>query len=366
MRIEKIIKRFSYLLMLAMPLLFSQCKEPAEHSALIISDRDEQVSEALKTIIENTGLFDADITESNSPGFEGYDAVIIDVSNAKWDDKTKESLISYIDNGGGVVMLGASPLAFGDWAELSDLTGVKAGEMSKTDNPYKISVINKKTDHQVMKGLHKNWMHDEDYMILNTTTLGDNVDVLAVAWADSLHGGNGLYIPAIFSSSHGKGRVLCTTFGTAASKDNLKPLQCAGFITILQRGAEWAATGEVSQAAPVEFPTIYSTHEWESFEPLSLDELFKRAATYKIGKSTKYLRDVSLRIRKSDGKPETLAGFEEKILNFLNSDASVDSKKYMCKELSWMGSEKSVPVLEKLVNDKDLSEAASYALQRLR
>jgi len=98
---------------------------------------------------------------------------------------------------------------------------------------------------------------------------------------------------------------------------------------------------------------------------LTLDEILNKASTYEIGKSRKYLTDFSLRIRYCDGKPETYAMYEAKMLDFLKSEASVDSKIYMCRELSWMGSEKSIPVLNNLINDKDLSGAASYALQRL-
>jgi hypothetical protein len=85
-----------------------------------------------------------------------------------------------------------------------------------------------------------------------------------------------------------------------------------------------------------------------------------------VGKSKKYLDDFTMRIRMSDGKDDTYANYEEMIIDFLASDATVDSKRYMCRELSWIGSEKSIAILEKLVNDKDLSESASYALQRLR
>ena len=109
-----------------------------------------------------------------------------------------------------------------------------------------------------------------------------------------------------------------------------------------------------------------STHYWETYNPLTLDEIIEKAAIYEVGKSKKYLSDFSIRVRNSGGKAETYAVFEDKILEFLNSDASVDSKKYMCRELSWVGTEKSIAVLEKLVNDKDLSESAQYALQRLR
>jgi len=88
--------------------------------------------------------------------------------------------------------------------------------------------------------------------------------------------------------------------------------------------------------------------------------------SYEVGKSKKYLTDFSMRIRNCDGKAASYAEYEDKIIDFLDSDASVDSKKYMCRELSWIGTEKSVAALEKLINDKDLSEAASFALQRLR
>jgi hypothetical protein len=97
-----------------------------------------------------------------------------------------------------------------------------------------------------------------------------------------------------------------------------------------------------------------------------LEEILEKASVYQLGKSKQYLTDYTMRIRNSDGKPETYALYESQILEFLDSDATIDSKRYMCKELSWMGSEKSIPTLEKLVNDKDLSESASYALQRLR
>jgi hypothetical protein len=32
-------------------------------------------------------------------------------------------------------------------------------------------------------------------------------------------------------------------------------MQCAGFQTLLLRGAEWAATGKVTQKVPDDFPT---------------------------------------------------------------------------------------------------------------
>ena len=49
--------------------------------------------------------------------------------------------------------------------------------------------------------------------------------------------------------TYGKGRIFHTTMG-----HDIAALSCIGFITTLQRGTEWAATGEVSQKIPNSFP----------------------------------------------------------------------------------------------------------------
>jgi type 1 glutamine amidotransferase len=45
--------------------------------------------------------------------------------------------------------------------------------------------------------------------------------------------------------SYGKGRIFHTTMG-----HDLAALNCVGFMTTYQRGAEWAATGKVTLKVP--------------------------------------------------------------------------------------------------------------------
>ena len=347
--------------------LFNQCKEPASLSALIISDSENAIKEDLKTILENSGLFDAEISKEKTPDFAKYDVLVLHLSRAAWSEEVKSKFISYVNGGGGVVILGASSMAFGEWAELNKLVGITTGDnLSRSDESFEFQLIGTKEKHPVTEGLLSKWMHTEDYLIFNSEALTGNADVLATAWADTLQGGNGAHLPVLFTVNFGEGRIFHSTLGTAVSTEKRDPIQCVGFITMLQRGAEWAATGVVSQEAPIDFPNSVSTHIWGDYEALKLDEILERSMTYKVGKSKKYLTDFSLRLRNCDGKVESYAMYEDKILQFLESDATIDSKKYMCRELSWMGSEKSISTLEKLINDKDLSESASYALQRLR
>ena len=50
--------------------------------------------------------------------------------------------------------------------------------------------------------------------------------------------------------SYGKGRVFATMLGHEG-----KHLKSVSFIATFQRGAEWAATGKVTQAVPADFPS---------------------------------------------------------------------------------------------------------------
>jgi hypothetical protein len=44
----------------------------------------------------------------------------------------------------------------------------------------------------------------------------------------------------------------------------------------------------------------------------------------------------------------------------------VDAKKLLLRELSWMGSDYSVPAIKNLVQDAELKDEAEYALARLQ
>jgi uncharacterized protein len=51
-------------------------------------------------------------------------------------------------------------------------------------------------------------------------------------------------------TDYGKGRIFHTTMG-----HDVAALSCVGFMTTLQRGTEWAATGKVTQKVPATFPS---------------------------------------------------------------------------------------------------------------
>ena len=60
----------------------------------------------------------------------------------------------------------------------------------------------------------------------------------------------------MFTVDYGNARIFHTTIGHAGnSLDDNIAMQCTGFQVTLLRGAEWAATGNVTQSIPNDFPT---------------------------------------------------------------------------------------------------------------
>ena len=49
-----------------------------------------------------------------------------------------------------------------------------------------------------------------------------------------------------------------------------------------------------------------------------------------------------------------------------NSEATVDSKKLILHELSWMGTDYCVPSIKELITNADLKDEAEFALARLQ
>jgi len=111
-------------------------------------------------------------------------------------------------------------------------------------------VVTRQPEHPIMKGLPAVWMHAADELYGTLRGPGTNMTVLATAHSDPKNKGTDHDEPMVMVLKFGKGRVFHTTLG-----HDVAALSCVGFITIFQRGTEWAATGKVTQKVPAGFPT---------------------------------------------------------------------------------------------------------------
>jgi len=211
------------------------------------------------------------------PVFSNYDVVVSNYNGAAWPLETQQAFVDYVRNGGGYVVVHAANNAFGDWQEYNEVIGLGGwGDRNERSGPYvfinnqdklvrdttpgpgghhgpqhPFQIIVRDDSHPITRGMPRQWMHAQDELYDLLRGPANNLRILATAFADKAQGGSGRHEPMMLTVRFGKGRVFHTPLGHADYSQ-----ECVGFILSLQRGAEWAAKGEVTQTQiPHDFPT---------------------------------------------------------------------------------------------------------------
>lgn len=394
-----------YIFLLCLIFTLTSCNTK-KYDALIVTGQSnkshnwEASHVAVKQIIENTDLFSVDLAISPetgedmsnfSPDFNSYDVIILDYDGDSWSDATKANFEKYVSNGGGVVVYHGTNNSFPEWAEFNKMTALGGWKKrNEKDGPYvrwkkdkivKVTTAGrggshgKKTpfvidtrspEHPIMKGLPLKSMHATDELYGNLRGPAENMTVLSTAYSDKKTNGTGNHEPVLFTVDYGKGRIFHSVLGHVGKDENLIAYKSAYFIYTMQRGAEWAASGKVTQTIPEDVPNIATPLVLPSYKQYTVASLFEKAAKYEVGKSKKFINLISQRIRNQKGKQEEISNFENEIIKLLNSSGTTnDAKNCFCRELSWMGSQKAIPVLETLSKNTATAEMSNYALTRL-
>jgi type 1 glutamine amidotransferase len=239
----------------------------------------------LKKILDETQLFQVEIVtvgaagpaEPFTPSFAGHGAVVLnyDAPDERWPPALKREFERYVEDGGGVVVVHAADNAFPGWKAYNEMIGV-GGWRNRNENagprwfvengkltsdpapgpagshgtrlPFAITVQD--PNHPITRGLPKVWMHQGDELYASLRGPGQHMIVLATAHSDPSNHGTGRDEPTLIVVQHGRGRVFHTTLG-----HDVNAMSSVDFVTTLQRGTEWAATGAVTQKPPPSFPT---------------------------------------------------------------------------------------------------------------
>jgi len=383
----------------------SACKQDSVYKTLIITGQNnhnwQASSPVLKQILENTGMFSAEVMitpekggdmSTFNPDFAKYKLVVLDYNGDNWSEKTNEAFLKYVKNGGALVIYHAADNSFPDWKEYNEMIGLGGwGNRNQKDGPYvyykrdqmvvdtaagrggshgkrrEFLVRTRITDHPVTKGLPVRWMHGNDELYSELRGPAKNMQILATAFADTAAGGGTMRDePMLMTITFEKGRIFHTAMGHA-DEGGGPAMKCVGFIVTLQRGAEWAVTGNVTQPVPFDFPTQAGVVLRPDFKEITLDEALAGLSGYDISKSTKNLRCLQFNISKLAGDEAGLLEIEKKMNGVLVSkEATVEAKKLLLRELSWMGSDYSVAAIKDLVANSELKDEAEYALSRLK
>ncbi len=219
--------------------------------------------------------------------FKEYDLIVSNLGfmAAEWPENTKRKFENYMKDGGGLVVVHAANNSWGNWVEYNKMIGLgawggrdsisghyvyydDAGKMQKDSSTgiagshgleHEYVVSSRTPEHPIMKDLPLNWLHTKDELYDRMRGPFENATILATAYSDIEKNkqpwepalkGTGWHVPILMAINYGKGRVFHSTLGHFDYS-----MECVGFITTLQRGAEWAATGKVTQNIPKDFPS---------------------------------------------------------------------------------------------------------------
>lgn len=213
-----------------------------------------------------------------SPDFSKYAVVISNFGYgaADWPEGTRRNLETYMNNGGGLVVVHAADNSWGDWKEFNRMIGLGGwGGRNEKSGPYVYFDANGKVvrdetpgkcgshgpqgefvvtmrdkTHPITKDLPDFWMHAKDECYSHLRGPGENMTILATAADTPELKAAGRNQPMLMVINYGKGRVFHTTLG-----HDTEAFQGVGFITTFLRGSEWAASGNVTQAIPADFPS---------------------------------------------------------------------------------------------------------------
>jgi type 1 glutamine amidotransferase len=239
-------------------------KKLLEDSGRIIVDVSSNLKAGDKPgTIENTVPFPPDLSK--------YDVLLSNYNGAPWPKEFDKGLDDLLREGKiGLVIVHAANNAFSGWKEYNLMIGMgwrgkDFGERLKLDDggkevrvpkgedlgsghrtTGKFPVVIRNADHPVTRGMPREWMHNNDELYDNMRGPIVNVKVLATAHSK----GTGAHEPMIWTVDYGKGRVFHTPMG-----HDVNSMKCVGFAVTVQRGTEWAATGQVSIPIPADFPT---------------------------------------------------------------------------------------------------------------
>ena len=227
--------------------------KPGQIRVLLLSGANnhnwQATTAALKAIFAESPKFFVTVTEKpwemKPADLAGYDLIFSNWNTfgkgkdaPEWSAEMKAAFMAWIKKGGGFVVMHAGGCLFYDSEEFQALTGGawEKGTFHPHMQNFTVNIADK--EHPVTRGMKDFETFDEPWQ--KTGNRNPNRHVLVSGVVSKENKGSGEPEPFAWVTEVGKGRCFNLVLG-----HDVKALGNAGCRTLILRGAEWAATGEV-------------------------------------------------------------------------------------------------------------------------
>ncbi len=326
-------------------------------------------NKALQIMGEKTGAFSVVITDDlkmlQADTLNQFDALCLNNTtrlklNLKDTPELCKSLMGFIKGGKGIVGIHAATDNFYDWPEAMEMMGGKftghpwggggtwAMKIDDPDHPlmapfagkgFKIKDEIYRTDPPLYSRAKARVLMSldmSDKATANAKGLREGDDDTGITWI----------------KTWGKGRVFYCSLGHDHAVTWTPPI-----LEHFLLGIQFALGDLKVDTTPKPGAKVVKKSEME--------QLLDQVKAYDFGGSREALTKLSDKTRQSYGKAGALKKIEKALIGVLKSDAKYAGKQYVCRELSIIGTDQSVPVLASMLTDEKLSDMARYALERI-
>lgn len=336
-------------------LVFSLCKGHV-HSCV------PYWSKALEVMSEKTGAFkvvdSTDMSVFNADTLKQYDAICFNNTTQLTPDAAQQkAIMDFVKDGKGIVGIHAATDNFNNWPEgMEMMGGVFSGHPWGGNGTWAVKVDDPR--HPLMQSFKGQGFKIKDEIYRTAAPLYSRTRqrvLMSLDMSDPTTKNADGVTPEDMDTGIswvkpvGKGRLFYCSLG----HDHAVTWNPA-VLTHYLAGIQYAMGDLKADDAP-----LGQTPDAEK-----LAVLIESVKQYDWDKSRAPLTQLSAYIREQKS-PDRLKVVETKLLEVLGMDISLAAKDAICRELSLIGSQASVPVLAAMVEAKQTSDMARYALERI-
>ncbi len=284
------------------------------------------------------------------------------MSGHQWGAQGEGDFVEWIKAGHGLVVFHAASATSQDWPEFQHLVQLTWGLDTTAHGAYHtLKVTLRDNTHPITRGMRDFWITDELWHNMVNLT-GEEIHPLCEAFSEPDYGGTGKFEPVVVPSTLGQGRGLNIVLG-----HDVHAMKNIGWRTLMLRGLEWAATGDVTIPIPEDWPHTAAAAVVTDGD---LDAAITGVAAYRDGQPRNALAVVqqwaayanSLTGARRDAVRQDLAN---RLVAVSKPAAPPEVQAFVCDRLAEVGGDAHVPTIAMYLADERVAVHACNALLRI-